>query len=327
PGEQLAALTVGGTEQGSAASLEHRTYGSGHLLLSFAAVTEYQGPGRGWTEDTGRVLLNGIDWLDELAGEPTLSVPAEVVAGSPVTVTGTAPGADTVQVLRDGDVVAEVGVVDGAWTAQVPLVEGPNELVARAVNAGGAAETDPVTVVLDTTAPTLEWLPGEGTAVLEPVVTVSGTVADEHAGVTSVTVQGEPVEVADDGTFGAEVSLDPGVNEVTVTATDAVGNEVSQTREVVHVPLTAEWETPGQGRARPVHLYLTDPDSNPVQVEAVVLQLLQDGEVQHEFPMAYEDGRYRRVVMGVPPGTFQLRAVLTIDGAEALVDGPELRTR
>ncbi len=327
PGEQLAALTVGGTEQGSAASLEHRTYGSGHLLLSFAAVTEYQGPGRGWTEDTGRVLLNGIDWLDELAGEPTLSVPAEVVAGSPVTVTGTAPGADTVQVLRDGDVVAEVGVVDGAWTAQVPLVEGPNELVARAVNAGGAAETDPVTVVLDTTAPTLEWLPGEGTAVLEPVVTVSGTVADEHAGVTSVTVQGEPVEVADDGTFGAEVSLDPGVNEVTVTATDAVGNEVSQTREVVHVPLTAEWETPGQGRAGPVHLYLTDPDSNPVQVEAVVLQLLQDGEVQHEFPMAYEDGRYRRVVMGVPPGTFQLRAVLTIDGAEALVDGPELRTR
>lgn len=327
PGEELAVLTVAGEALGTAVAHEPRTAVSGHLLLSFAAVTDYMGPGRGWTEDTGQLLLNGLEWLQEESelAVPTLEVPAELVAESPVTVTGTAVGAQTVQVLVDGEVAAQTEVgPDAGYTVAVELGEGPNVLVARALSGEASAESAPVTVVLDTTAPelTVEGL-DDGTAYLEPVVTVTGTVTDEFAGVESLTIAGETVEVAADGTFEAQVELDEGVNLVAVVATDTLGNEVSEEREVLFAPLSAHWVTPQDVRGNELRLQLLDPGGASVQVDHVVAVLTVDGSEPFELPMAYVGGVYRVALHGSrEPVSYTAQAVLTIEGYVAHVEGP-----
>ncbi|RIK14854.1 MAG: hypothetical protein DCC50_09965 [Acidobacteria bacterium] len=167
----------------------------------------------------------------------------------------------------------------------------------------------------------------DGTAVLEPDVTVRGSVSDEHAAPVTVTVQGEEVEVAADGSFEVVVTLEAGAQDLTVVATDAVGNWVSATREVAWFDVGTAWDVAGgRGKVQPVKLALTDPAGDPVQVDGVELELVRDGEVEASFEMRFVDGTdYLALVQGVPRGTYDLRAVLTIEGFAAVVDGPELR--
>ncbi|QDO88252.1 S8 family serine peptidase [Ornithinimicrobium ciconiae] len=244
-GESLGTLTVGGAPVGTAVAFEERTAQSGHLLLSFAAVSDYMGPDRGWTEGTEQVVLNSLDWL---------------------------------------------------------------------------------LVPTDTTAPTLEWTPEDGTAVLDPEVLVSGTVSDDSPGPVSVTVQGQDVEVGTDGTFELVVPLEEGVNDLTVVATDASGNETAQTRQVAHQDLDVTWQMPDTtSRARAVRVILTDSSGETVLVDGAQLQLRQDGEVVETLPMRSTGAGYLAVVRGVPRGTYELQVALDVDGFEALVLGPELR--
>ena len=244
PGESLATLTVGEETLGTAVAFEERTGTSGHLLLSFAAVSDYMGPDRGWTEGTEQLVLGSLQWLLE--------------AG-------------------------------------------------------------------DTVAPELTWTPADGTAVLDPEVTVAGTVVDDSAEPVAVTVQGEAVEVAGDGTFSVAVPLAEGVNELTVVATDAAGNETAQTRQVAYHDLDVAWEvTDTNGRTKPVRVTLTDADGEVVAADGAVLQLVQGGEVAHTFDMRFSGAGYVAVVRGVPSGSYELRVALDLDGFEALVAGPDL---
>src|SRR5690606_6496035 len=193
----------------------------------------------------------------------------------------------------------------------------------------GSTESQALVVVLDTTAPELSWTPEDGTAVLEPEITVSGTVSDEYAEPVTVTVQGEPVEVAEDGTFEVVVPLVEGVQDVTVVATDSVGNDVTETRQVAYYAYDAEWTLAGgKGKVQLVKVALTDALGDRVQVDGAVLELWQDGEVVTTFDMSYVDEQeYLALVRDVARGTYDLRVVLGIDGFEAVVDGPELRIR
>jgi hypothetical protein len=78
--------------------------------------------------------------------------------------------------------------------------------------------------------------PADGTTVATPTVTVTGKATDQT--ISSLTVNGQPVPVAADGSFSAPVSLTPGPNTITATATDGAGNQGHASVTVNYRPVT-----------------------------------------------------------------------------------------
>src|SRR6185369_5825278 len=110
-----------------------------------------------------------------------------------------------------------------------PLVEGPNSIVARAVDTlGHAAETAPATVTRDTLPPVIAITePGPDAQLTSRTVTVRGTVSDPH--LQGVTVNGVAATVTASGsgpsTFeAAGVQLPEGPSQVTAHAVDQLGH-------------------------------------------------------------------------------------------------------
>jgi uncharacterized repeat protein (TIGR01451 family) len=138
---------------------------------------------------------------------------------------------------------------DADLTGLKPLLKGgydkPGEYTAQlllADEAGLGPVTDSLTVkVVDTQSPhlTLSSLgkASEGTPrTQEAEFIVLGSVSDE-SGVGLVAVNATPVFVAPDGTFAITLTLTPGTNPITVTATDLVSNTAYLQREVIYSDL------------------------------------------------------------------------------------------
>lgn len=84
-------------------------------------------------------------------------------------------------------------------------------------------------VFVDRIAPVLNMSQNyDGMAVEGNKITIGGVVVDGK----KVTVNGEEVEISADGLFGKEVTLEAGENTITVSATDALGNEARYTATV-----------------------------------------------------------------------------------------------
>src|SRR5256885_266995 len=101
-------------------------------------------------------------------------------------------------------------------------------------------------------APTLDVAsPARGALVADSTtVTVTGTVTDDHAGV-KVTVAGQDVPVAKDGSFSASVTIPPGVSIIETHAIDKAGNDVRDVRSVLAGDLApSDGTTGGQFGAR-----------------------------------------------------------------------------
>jgi hypothetical protein len=77
--------------------------------------------------------------------------------------------------------------------------------------------------------------PKSGIDTGQPSVNVTGTAADA-TGLSGVTVNGHAVTVAPDGSWNTVVELAPGVNAVTVLATNVFGNTAQAAATVVYVP-------------------------------------------------------------------------------------------
>jgi S-layer protein (TIGR01567 family) len=75
--------------------------------------------------------------------------------------------------------------------------------------------------------------PIDGTTVTTSSINVTGTATDNE-GVTSLTVNGNPVTLGADGSFTTTVSLTNGANTITVIATDAAGNSATETVTVTY---------------------------------------------------------------------------------------------
>jgi hypothetical protein len=58
----------GSAVTGLSAGWDRRTSGSVEIVLSTSAVTEVQGPGRGWTTEAGRLLVNAVEWAEFVSG-------------------------------------------------------------------------------------------------------------------------------------------------------------------------------------------------------------------------------------------------------------------
>jgi hypothetical protein len=149
-------------------------------------------------------------------------------------------------VRHDGDDVTDEARVDGSTLRYEPgeLDDGEHEVaVAVSGDFGSAEETWSFTV--DATPPTLELTnPEGGVLVGQQATSVAGTTDPG----TTVTVDEEEADVADDGSFEVEYEGQDG-DTLTVAAVDEAGNEAVEQHELTVIPSRVDVD-----RVRAVHV-------------------------------------------------------------------------
>ncbi|WP_078379360.1 S8 family peptidase [Sutcliffiella halmapala] len=161
---------------------------------------------------------------------PTITSPADGTFTNvdSVTVEGNAAPTTTVHVLNNGEEISTTTATEeGTFAVDVSLVDGENVLTAKASTENGTTdESEPVTIILDQTAPELAITsPENGSKTNRETTTVTGTVADEN--LDFVKVNGTKVSVVD-GAFSHRILLDNGENTISVIAEDKAGNSTNQ---------------------------------------------------------------------------------------------------
>jgi hypothetical protein len=161
---------------------------------------------------------------------PEISEGEVTVTESWVTVEGSVSDAEATVTING--IMIEVDE-DGSFSIDIWLVEGQNEIKAKAV-LGEEEVSKIITVKYDPGALSLEITsPEDGAEVAISPVTVKGIVSDAGA---TVTVNDAEVEVAEDGSFSAEVDLTTeGENTIKVKAMLNEG-EVTKTITVTYTP-------------------------------------------------------------------------------------------
>jgi PKD repeat protein len=154
-----------------------------------------------------------------------------------VTVTGTT-STPNLTVTVNGIAASVSGT---SFTANgVSLREGVNLISATATDGNGGVGTGVVSVILDTTAPLVSITsPAAGATVSASSIAVAGLVSDSVTGTigsndVTVTVNGQPAQVSNRSYLLSSLLLAPGLNTITVVATDNVGN-TSQTSETIQL--------------------------------------------------------------------------------------------
>ena len=177
---------------------------------------------------------SGSVLLDAAPPALTISAPAtetSVTKTAAYTVSGTASDRTGVTVTVNGVPATIDGT--GAFSAQVTLNEGANQLAVIATDGAGNSVTALRTVTLDTQAPALSVdSPADGTVPgSDGSVTVNGSVTDATA--VTVTANGTALTVATDGRFAGAIAAAADA-VVTIVATDAAGNAAMVTRTLGH---------------------------------------------------------------------------------------------
>jgi len=173
--------------------------------------------------------------VDAIAGQPlrvrprvTIRTPweANITNLSSFTLEGNAPPGTVLVLLANGKEIAK-GQADeqGHFTIQITFpAEGTYSLELKAVGPDGLVEVaPPISFTYDATPPSLEILEPMTTKVTGASVTLRGRT--EPGAI--VQVGSQKTEADAQGLFSIEVPLNPGTNEITVTATDAAGNTVT----------------------------------------------------------------------------------------------------
>lgn len=197
----------------------------------------------------------------------TISSPAPLglFTSASITVTGTVDDPNAVvtvnglQATSKGGTFAASGVV---------LREGNNLVTATGTNAGGAAGTSSVNVVLDTTPPTVVInSPSDKAVLTTPEIYVTGLVNDIVTGSVnnpqvSVTVNGVKADVGNRSFMADGVLLVPGQNVITAVAKDRAGN-VSQSQVTVTLQDAVTQQrilmVSGNGQSAPIGATLAQP--------------------------------------------------------------------
>ncbi len=168
-------------------------------------------------------------------------------AADTLTLTGTAADASGVQAVSWANDRGGSGTATGtsAWTASIPLFDGPNRITVTARDTVGNESNSEVLVTYaptDATAPTVSVTfptDQQEAATSEPMVNLSGE-AEDNRGVTRVAwsnSRGGAGVAAGTGRWTANgIALLPGLNILTVTATDSSGNVGSDALAVTYTP-------------------------------------------------------------------------------------------
>ncbi|WP_324193664.1 putative glycoside hydrolase [Nocardia otitidiscaviarum] len=186
--------------------------------------------------------------------------------------------AEAVRLELDGKAVTGEVSSDTVVFRPGELADGPHTLTAEIPPGGpfGALRTGPGTTgtfTVDARPPSLEVSQPETVGSYREPVTLSGTVS----GADSLTLDGRPVEVADDGTF--ELTLPNAPVGAALVAADAAGNETRQ-------PITTRVEVP---RIRAVHV--TAHAWSHDGLREAVLDLAREGRIDTvQLDIKDEDG-------------------------------------
>ena len=207
---------------------------------------------------------------------------------TPTTVTG---------IVDDPNAVVTVNSIpapnsNGAFSAVLPLAEGPNLVTAAATTAEGAIGTASVTITLDTTPPHVTITsPSDQFITTESSISVAGNVNDLVVGTVNdqqakVTVNGATAQVANRTFLAADVPLLIGPNTIQAVATDRVGNAATMQITIVRraianaqirlVSGNNQSGAIGSQLAAPLVVALTDAAGNAVANRPVVFKVTQN---------------------------------------------------
>lgn len=140
------------------------------------------------------------------------------------TLRGVSETATNVRVNSRQGVIAAESYPDGSFSARVPLLEGSNDIIVRAADSAGNVSEQTFTIVQDTLAPQIiVSAPAGNTVTQADTLTVSGQISDSDPGTLQATVNGDILPL-DGGAFDVAVTLEEGLNNVVIVATDAAGN-------------------------------------------------------------------------------------------------------
>jgi RHS repeat-associated protein len=152
-----------------------------------------------------------------------------------ITVSGTVTDSTVVTLTINGSNIL-IGI-GGAFSCVVPIVEGLNAITVVATDAVGNKTTVIRKVRRDAQSPVVNLQsPTDNLITNLPSVTVSGTVIDSTA--ITLKVNGTIVPINIDGSFSYVASLVAGANMLTIIATDAAGNSITQIRTVSYQSIT-----------------------------------------------------------------------------------------
>jgi RHS repeat-associated protein len=225
-----------------------------------------------------------------------------------VPVTGTA--GDDVGVANVTVNGSQVALTDGNWSATVTLSgpDGAKTITAVATDVSGKQTPASVQITLDTTPPVIAiGSPANGTSTTSQTITVNGTVSDALSGVAGVTCNGAAATLSG-GTFTCSVTLVPGDNTITATATDVAGNTSSATSHATYTP-----------DAQAPTIAITAPENGSFTKDIVVSVTGTAGDdvgvanvTVNGTPAAFTNGSWSTTVTLAPPdGAKTITAVAT----------------
>jgi len=206
--------------------------------------------------------------------------PGAFVSTSTVMVRGTAAGdAVSVRIFEGASILADTGLTNGYFSAEIPLSDGTHTLRARARDADGtfSALSDPLSFTVDTVAPASPAItsPASGQIVTFPDVTIEGT-AEPSARVRLELDTAAPREIPVDhlGAWATTMRLGDAEHTATAITIDDAGNQslpsAPRTFRVDTRPPTAPIIfTPGDGsfwNSTAVHITGTAEPGSTVQV-------------------------------------------------------------
>ena len=173
--------------------------------------------------------------------EPTIEIsfpaPGSIQREARLRIQGTAHNVDQIEV--DG-VVAEV--VGDEWEVLVPVAQGE-----VTVTASGAGASDSVTFIVDSVPPMLQVTAPERALYRDvaggDTIRVTGTVSDDGTGLELIKIGEQIVRPDAAGNWSWDLTLQPGLNEIAVTARDFAGNESDDIRGVMYGTYVPPGET------------------------------------------------------------------------------------
>jgi flagellar hook assembly protein FlgD len=223
-------------------------------------------------------------------------------SGSWVTVRGTVYPPSAIVTINGKEIAT---TKDGRFSTNIELGYGENAIVVNA--------TDPVTrTVMVTRRLDLEIdSPRDKSEVIKSSITVSGTVSDPAA---VVTVNGQPAEVALDGTFSASAELIYGENTITVEATVADWEPETRTISVTRILTMIVTSPYDKAKVAESPLAITGFVSDPtaaVTVDEQEVEIAEDGTFSASTELT--PGENTIVVTATVEGCEPVTKTLTVD--------------
>nr|WP_034680172.1 S8 family serine peptidase [Caldalkalibacillus mannanilyticus] len=285
------------------------------------AMRGWQLVGGAWNptpEEQGNYMIRAL--VQYPVGAPAITSPSNdsFTNSEAITVTGISSANGATVKLYNGDEEVGSGIVEeGQFSIETTLHDGENLLSTEAVVDGKLTDrSEPIRVTLDQAAPDLEVTsPVDGQKQNQEVLHVNGSVSDAHF--DALTVNGNDVQVNEDGSFSYRMLVNAGENVITVVATDLAGNETTVTRtiEVVLGELVISNVTPAED------VHITSGETVHVSFEAA------EGlgaAFRVEVPLMMSGGRANEIVMtetapGFYEGSWTTPANLNVSGAIVVV--------